>query len=84
MGEMLIHEMQREIRHYGQQYRIHREIMIMLYYIENFTPIRINMQNEYTRIWQIISNNKIIAADGWVKFLLKKNFAGYINLLITL
>lgn len=42
------------------------------------------MQNEYTRIWQIFSNNKIIAADGWVKFLLKKNFAGNVNLLITL
>lgn len=42
------------------------------------------MQNEYTKIWPIFSNNKIIAADGWVKFLSKKNFAGYINLLITL
>lgn len=40
---MLIHKMQREIRHYGQQYRVHRGIMMMLYYnIENFTPIRIN------------------------------------------
>ena len=42
------------------------------------------MQNEYTKIWPIFSNNKMIAADGLVKFLLKKNFAEYVNLLITL
>lgn len=84
MGEMLIDKMQREIRHYGKQYRIQRGIMIMLYYIENFTPTRINYANEYTGIWPIFSNNKIIAADGLVKFLLKKNFAEYVNLFITL
>lgn len=84
MGEMLIYKMQREIRHYGQQYRIHRGIMMMLYYIKNFSSTRIVMQNEYAGIWPIFSNNKMIAADGLVKFLLKKNFAGYINLLITL